>query len=244
MSDVDVSGDNYGMNFDQCDDVRFMGCYLSQRVTSVSQTAPMIRITKADFVRFEGNVVTATVSTVASTDSTPALAIALMDAEAETRIEDNFITGIVSIYGLPAAATLTQQQLTTVANALRSGALRFSGSLANFYLRNNTMYRLNVSQATIDKLRQPAGSQQPLTGFYRRCFVTNNALSGGDNLLVMEHLALSSDTFDKEKTLDAGAVVAAAAIYVGNFAPAETRLFNATAASDKVGNLGINIVNV
>lgn len=173
----------------------------------------------------------------------PGVAIVLRDGQAETRIEDNQIAGVVSLYGPPAQATLKQQELNTVDTALRNGGLIFSDSRANLYVRNNTLYRLSVSESVVFSLRIPAGAPtRNLQGFYRRCFVTDNSFTGGDNLLVMDHLALNSNTFEKESTFEAGAVVADSATYVGNFSPNDIRLFDATRVSEKIASLGIRIV--
>ena len=244
MRDLEVFGAEYFFSIDQCEDVTFASCYLTQEnLQGESLAPPFIRIAHAKRIRFEGNVVSATISDPRSAVPLPAVAIVLMDAEAETRIEGNQITGVVSLYGPPAQATLKQQELVVIFNALRTGELRFGQSLANLYVRNNTMYRTTVSQATVDRLSVMGGTQRPLDGFYRRCFFTDNAFNGGDNLLVMEHVALSSDTFEKEPNMEAGAVVAAAATFVGNFGTGDMRLFNATRASEKIANLGINIAN-
>lgn len=173
----------------------------------------------------------------------PSVAIVLTDAKADTRIENNRIAGVVSLYGPPATTTLKQQDLNLIDNALGRKGLVFAESLANLRIRNNALYRITVSEETVAALRMTTGAQRNLTGFYRRCFVIDNAFTGGDNLLVMEQLALNSDTFERESNLEAGAVVASAASYIGNFASDDIRLFDATLVSEKVANVVIRIAN-
>lgn len=125
----------------------------------------------------------------------------------------------------------------------KADSLTFRESLANLQVRNNVIHRLDVSEETVKSLKGVTPSKPfALVRRYRRCFITNNAFRSGDNFLLMEHLALTSNSFDKHSGADAGTVVANAAIYVGNYAPDDIRLFNLSRTSERAANLTINII--
>lgn len=154
----------------------------------------------------------------------PGTAIVLMDAEADTWIEDNNITGAISLYGVSGSANLTDDEMKLLSDGIKRGTLRFVNSLANLHVRDNILHRMNVSEATIALLK----SFKPTAGatlerLYRRCFFTDNVFKASDNMFVMEHLSLTSNSFDRRA--DAGVVVAQAAIYMGNYATDDIRLF-------------------
>jgi hypothetical protein len=171
----------------------------------------------------------------------PGVALVLMDAEADTRIEDNDITGTVSLYGVPGRARLPEEEMRRVAEELRRGVIRFTNSLSNLQVRDNILYRIDVSEAIIALLKSSGPSNVSLNRLYRRCFFTDNVFTGADNIFVMEHLSLASNSF--EGSMDAGVVVANAAIYTGNYAPNDIRLFIVAGRGlRKDLNLTINVV--
>jgi hypothetical protein len=114
-------------------------------------------------------------------------------------------------------------------------------------MSNNKLYRFIVSEDLKKKLQSivaGAGGVIQLEGLYQRSFLTNNEFFGGDSDFVMEHLALNSNSFEKEGGLDAGSAIVRAGIYVGNFASDDIRLFNASQVNQKAANVTINIVDL
>jgi len=175
--------------------------------------------------------------------TTPGVAIALLDSEAETRIEDNQITGVVSLYGVPGKTSLTAGDIRNISAALKVGKLLFNDPTGNLHFRNNVVTRIDVSEETITLLK----SVNPNTGGtierpFSRCFFTNNVFSGNNSVFVMDHLALTANSFDDDKA-DAGTVIANGAIYTSNYATNDIRLFNVARANQKAANLLINVVD-
>lgn len=336
MRDVEVFGENLVIEIDQCRDVTFEGCHLTQE----NQGAPFIKIARARRIRFENNVVAATLPiktprpasffarTIPSFSSLflisnrlnferesiqavsplaresaanrksmataltqqlaqagrqvtpkearsfnnfietladpaadaralqaaladirlvslaidPGVAILLMDAEAETRIEDNQITGIVSLYGLPGSTRLSDDEVRALIDS-QSKKIEFSGSLATLHMRNNLVSRMDVSEKTLALVKSPGSDGSiSLKQLYRRCFITDNEFSSGDNTLITEQLALTSNSFDGLTRV--GVAIANAATYVGNYAGSPKRiLFSAVQLSEKAANLAIDIVD-
>lgn len=180
----------------------------------------------------------------------PGTAIVLMDAEADTWIESNTIEGVVSLYGEPGKEKLKDEEMRLLSAKLAQGGVRFSNSLANLQMLDNVIYRIDVSAQRIAFLKTLATPNGVgfIDGCYRRCFITDNAIGGGDNNFLMEHLALTSNSFERvivsDREVDAGMVVANAAITVGNYAPDDIRLFVVASTKERAANLVINIVDV
>jgi hypothetical protein len=184
---------------------------------------------------------------VATSRGAPGIAIVIMDAEADTWINDNNITGVVSLYGPPGKIRITEEEIRLLSAALQRGAVVFSDSLANLQVRDNILYRMDISEQLTTLLKTIARSNansNSIDRLYRRCFIADNAISGSGNDFVMEHLALTSNSFDIIEREDAGTVVANAAINVGNYAPKDIRLFVLARAKERAANLGINIVEI
>jgi hypothetical protein len=75
---------------------------------------------------------------------------------------------------------------------------------------------------------------------YGHCFVSDNEFGIGDNNLITEHLALTSNSFGGAARV--GITIVNAATYVGNYAGNPDRtLFSAAQASERVANLAITI---
>ena len=206
-------------------------------VRSYNNFVDTLRDPTADAAQLRANLEDIRLAALAAV---PGVAIVLMDAEAETRIEDNQITGVVSLYGLPGSKTLTGAELNRLFD-LRFAKITFSDSLATLQIRNNVIFRMDVSEKTFAMLKalSPGGTTS-LKRLYRRCFITDNDFGSGDNNLVMEHLALTSNSFEGQKRV--AIVIAKAATYVGNYAGDPKRvLFNAAQDSEKAANLAITI---
>lgn len=242
LRDLMMFGSNFF--FDQCEDITIAGCYLIQD----KQGSPFIRVGRAKRIRFEGNVISATLPMKqdgTAFRATPGVAIVLIDGDAETWIEDNNINGVVSLYGAPGKVTLTAGDLHRLSAIVKNGRVVFANPVASLHIRDNVMYRLDVSGETIGLLKSATANKgATLEHAYRRCFVTNNVFSGGENVFVMDHLALTSNSFEQENELDVGSVIGNTAVYLGNHAPNGIRLFSAVPNKEKAANLTINIVDI
>ena len=173
---------------------------------------------------------------LAALRAVPGTAIVLMDAEADTGMDGNKISGVVSLYGVPGRSQVTEDEMRSF--LVWGGKSQLLRLFVDLQLRDNMIYRITVSEETIARLKAvAAGNVNSLDRLYRRCFITGNAISGGNNNFVMEHVALTSNSFEREGEAEVGVVISGAAIYVGNFAPGDLRLFNATPNNQKAANL-------
>jgi hypothetical protein len=135
--------------------------------------------------------------------------------------------------------------MKNIGAAIRSSSLDFAQSRSQLQMTNNTLYRLGISASLADTLRTVTPTaKKSLSSVFRRSFISDNEFLGGNNIFVMEHESLKSNSFEAEGRNDAGNVVALRSIYVGNFAPNDIRLFNAAQANQKAANLIINIVDI
>jgi hypothetical protein len=181
---------------------------------------------------------------VAASSATGGVALVLMDGDADSSIEDNNITGAVSLYGEPGTLKMTADDLHKASDLIKKGNLVFAAASTSFHFRNNLVSRIDVSEKTVSLLKGVNFNTTTTLGHvYRRCFITNNVFSGGNSVFVMDHLALTANSFDEDR-LDAGNVIAKAAVYAGNYASNDIRLFSAAGAREKAANLMINIVDI
>lgn len=180
----------------------------------------------------------------AALSATGAVALVLMDGEADTRIEDNNITGVVSLYGAPGTVKLTADDLHKASPVIKKGVPLFSDAVATFHFRNNQVSRIDVSDKTVSFLKALTFNTTATLGHvFHRSFITNNVFNDGLSVFVMDHLALTANSFEGDK-IDAGSVFAKAAIYTANYAANPIKLFSAVGARERVANLIINIVDI
>jgi len=76
------------------------------------------------------------------------IALVLMDAEAETLLDHNVISGSVGLYGMPPAKSLGRQQLDKLNKSMKKGA-SFEASTGVLTLRNNRLNRLLLGSAMV-----------------------------------------------------------------------------------------------
>lgn len=171
------------------------------------------------------------------------LAIALMDAQADARLGDNNIAGIVSLYGIPGRSIVSQENMRAISALLKQGGARFLRSSGHLQVHDNLLYKIDVSEETILALKAVAtGGANTIERLYRRCSITSNVFAEGSSDFIFEQATLTSNTFDAPA--DAGVVVADGAIYVGNYATNDFRLFNVSRGNQKAANLFINIADM
>jgi hypothetical protein len=158
--------------------------------------------------------------------------------------------GVVTVISLfDGAPSLTEDDLRRLAPFFHEGGFPFVNCRTDLHVRDNVIYRLVVSGQLISVLKAPdTNTGARLERLYRRCFINGNVFRGVQNSLVTEHLSLSSDSFEGEsgdqRLVQAGAVVAHAAIHVGNYAPHESiRLLNLARRRDVAANALITVVD-
>ena len=176
----------------------------------------------------------------------PATAVTILTARAATILENNDIEGFLSFYGLPAKKSLTEDELTDLTELIKELNLKFIPTQNNLQLRNNRLTRVVISQEMIETIRFFINHEEgELQGIFDTALLTNNIIELPDNHFVAKGHSLNSTRFDfGQMSGDAGFVLGENAVYVGNYAPDDFRLFNLTQQATEAATLGLNIVGV
>jgi hypothetical protein len=169
-------------------------------------------------------------------------ALVLRDAEADANLTGNDFVGAIGLYGMPGEVQLNR---TTFARNFRGGKITLTESAGTLRIQNNKLTRLAVSDSMIREMNGISGQGGKLAPVPVRSFLTGNVFFViVDNLLVTGHLAMAENAFgrinldDESGPVDVGAMVANAAVFVGNHAPyQQTRLFDVSPNSQKAANL-------
>ena len=158
----------------------------------------------------------------ATAHAAPAVVIA--SADAATLFENNEIIGVLSLYGVPGNATLSDEELKVLEEIISN--IDFFSTGRNLQMRNNRLSRLVVSAELINAIRLLPQREQPqLLGLFDTLLLTDNQIGQADNQFVGRHHSLSTTRFDQASTARAGFAIGLTGIYVGNFAQLpETRL--------------------
>lgn len=180
----------------------------------------------------------------------PQTAIVIEDAEGDVTMENNEVSGVISLYGPPGSTQPTGDHLEKLGPLLRQGEVTFSESSGTLRMLNNTVTRLRIAEEAtkhIIEISEGGGTGQ-IPGVYSRSFLTNNVIVSGGNLLLGYHLAISSNAFNSLDELRvpmlAGVVVGDAVSYVGNYATnSDIPLDNVSRVSEKAANLELIIID-
>ena len=176
----------------------------------------------------------------------PGTSVAFADGDAATLLADNEILGVVSVYGMHGKTDLTADDLKKLGGLVREGAIVLSASHGNLQVRGNRVTRFVVAEDLVKKIKELLADRKgPLEGVYGKGFLSDNVIDAGANQWVTKHAVLTSNSFGllREKE-DAGTVLADSAVYMGNHAPGDIRLFNVSRSNAKAANLTVNIVDV
>ena len=237
------------IEFDQCIEVTLDSCHISSADVpkTVATTGALCFIQGANRIVLYNNVIKSL-----DGEKKPDIAIVIDDGRADTRIENNDILGIISLYGLTDGSVLNAADMKNIApihGESRVTLLPLSGIL---HFRNNRVTRVTVGGEMLENIRafKPNAENLILKGVYMTGCLTDNIFETGGNTLVMRHVAMTANDFDIKhinpniERIDAGAVIADSSIYLGNHAPNDIRLFNLSRLTEKAANLTINIVDI
>ena len=174
----------------------------------------------------------------------PGLALGLGGHGADATITDNDIRGIVSLHGIPGGLTLTPEELKQLSRLANQGLFNNSEASGVLQMHTNRLSRVTLGDAMIqtikDALRSTGGASVP--GILTAAFVSRNVFELGGSLFLAKTAAFTTNRFEEVRT-DAGSVFTDTAIYVGNAAGNDVRLFNFSRGFQLTANLVLNIVD-
>lgn len=140
-------------------------------------------------------------------------ALVLMDAIADTLIENNRITGRLLLYGN--SDFLPQDEWKVFARRIQKGATKLTGARATLQIKNNLLTGISLDRS----VAQPP-TKEDLQGMHSRLLMAEN-LCYSNIQLVAGSLNLSSNQFNAlyEFPFEVGTLAARSVVIVGNSAP-------------------------
>jgi hypothetical protein len=183
----------------------------------------------------------------------PGNAIVIMDEDADVILGSNDINGMVTFYGIrgPEIETLGDQELKSVKEYISRGRLKITGSTGRLQARNNRFTRLLVGDNLIRKIKDIIGQSgsAELSNIFGECFMTDNLIKTGPNQLITKHLSMMSNLFEfgegvatGEDIIVAGITITDRAVFVGNQAEDNVRIYSVSRDLQGAANLPVNLV--
>jgi len=183
----------------------------------------------------------------------PGQAIVLADGEAETVFKHNTILGALSVYGVVSNGRLAGEKpglsaadLKKLGAMLRDKQITINGTAAEWRVQGNRIARVLTGDEFLKRIQGLVNNDDAkgvISGVYENAFWTDNTLAFGLNEWAVESLSLTNTSF-ADPGRDAGMVVATSAVYVGNSAANDIRLFNSAPAMAEAATLALNIVDL
>jgi photosystem II stability/assembly factor-like uncharacterized protein len=173
------------------------------------------------------------------------VALAILDAEADTTLTDNELSGVLCLYGETSTAILNVDQMKLVADAQRQGRIALSNSRRALHLRDNRITRVTYAEEMLQQLLNAAttGGIAQLAPAYRSIFASSNLVENPGNQLLATRVGLDANDFDTTGFATAS-TVAASATFVGNSCAGELQIFVAAISVTEAANLQIEIAKM
>ena len=182
----------------------------------------------------------------------PGLALVLTNSSDSAVLENNSITGTVSLYGPPGPTDLTPNDFKQLGAFLSKIPSVFSASQGTLNVRGNRLTRLTISEISVTQIRTFLNNPQAVTTFdriYKLSFLTDNKLDDNGNHFFGDQLSFTANAFfhlgQAEQKL-AGWAVSNTALFMGNQAPlvpgSATSLANVARSSFPKPKLNANFI--
>jgi hypothetical protein len=172
----------------------------------------------------------------ASINASPAMAIAILDGQADTYIEDNIILGVVNLYG-SIIGPMPDQDMEFIKSLAGINTAEMKTTSSDLHMSGNRIARVQIDESFLFAVKK--GMQ-----LYRKLLVANNVIELGQNVIAGKDTLFTSNSFVDENSI-AGVVISNSAIYVGNHAVnKKILLYNISSTpSEKAANV-VDIVDI
>ena len=186
----------------------------------------------------------------------PEMELGVLDEDDMTRLESNEISGILSLYGMPASED-SLSELRKLFNNEYSEKLAIAGLLGSLSLQGNQLLRLTVSELVvkqlIDQLQTTATGEGKSLAFFARCLLSDNVIEGDANTLVTHHLTLNANAFSLTAARalpfatthvprhNLGTMISDSSIYTSNHAQRTSVLIDISRSNQEIANLNLEI---
>ena len=189
--------------------------------------------------------------------------ISILDEDDVTLLENNQISGSLSLYGPPATSKdlselLSNSFLKQLEADLQESQIRIRGLMGTLHMRGNSLTTVTVARETLERLHK-MGQDDNQTGrtlfeVFSRCQFSDNILEGARHVVIGRHLAWTANQFTfsavpstttpapAQRQIVAGIVIGEATTYVGNLAARpRTVIRNASRLTENVANIDMTI---
>ena len=189
--------------------------------------------------------------------------LADFDAGSRAVIEDNDITGHVSLNGLTAAKQFDLEMIGKARELFKATPPNIVALGGTLQLRGNRLTRLMVSSPVVDKVNSNiAANQSALLVPFARNTITDNVIDGAGNLIVTGWLTMSGNQFSLSaqspqianpnfttthyevrlnNILALAVVFSRQGVFMGNQSTLPAAILHVDAISDGAANVGISV---
>lgn len=169
----------------------------------------------------------------------PGMAVVIMEGNVDARFEGNEIIGLLCLSGVPGESKLNGDELQKFGRLLRESAVTFSRIAGDLRIQSNRVTRVTLGGDAVGEIKALIDANGgKLDNACRRGFISDNVIESGENLVLAQQLAFTSNTFAMASGENAGTVIANSAIFSGNQAPDDKiKLFQASRRNQKASNL-------
>ena len=169
----------------------------------------------------------------------PGLALVLTTQNA--LLENNSITGTVSLYGRPGLDDLNPDEFKRLGEALSKNPSVFSAARGTLHLRGNRLTRLTIAESSVEQIRgflaNPGGGIA-FDLIFKLSFLSDNKIDSNGNQFLADQFSFNANSFSHLSKSDnhlVGWAVSNSALFMANQAPLVlgmfTRLANVSRSS-------------
>ncbi len=168
-------------------------------------------------------------------------ALALLDFSSAANIAENRIFGLVSFGGLPAAKPLAATEFKLLGELVKKGSVEIASARGTLRLRGNELFQVAAGELHVAVLKDAIKAGGGPVAVWASAHCSDNIVTSGDNHFAARHLSLGTTRF-LETEVDLGLALARSAVFLGNSADADVRLFSLTTIPPGIAaNLGLNL---
>lgn len=151
---------------------------------------------------------------------TPGLALVLTSEDA--LLENNSITGTVSLYGPPGQTDLNLDELKRLGSVLSEHPSVFSLSRGTLHVRGNRLTRLTIAEGLVRQIRDfigNPGGNMAFDSIFKLSFLSDNKIDRNGNKFLGEQFSFNANSFShlgQQENQMAGWAVSNSALFMAN----------------------------
>lgn len=194
----------------------------------------------------------------------PGTAMIISDGKGDVVLNDNHITGLISLYGPALGANVfSNDELATIKECLTGGTLSLGSLSGALRLRGNRLTRMNVGERlfyemkdilenyAVEKSKKKAITKHDLDEVFHLISLTDNLFEQGLNMWIGREIRLTGNAFDQPgDQKNGGMAIDGHAMFIGNSVldiqkDSQVAILNCSArSSEKAANSDLNISDI